>query len=171
MSVPAPVLIRDRQILIDDYLPLADDAPIPAAGRFIVSWERWQQQADALKAAPAPIGVQIPNTLDLENACHDLQERPLIVLSFPSFGDGRAYSQARLLRTRYGFQGELRASGAAVVRDQLHGMMRSGINSFSLRPDQDPQSCLRAFDDFDAAYQPASDGVPSVLERRRRAAI
>lgn len=162
------VLIRDRQILADDYQALADDAEVPATGQFVVSWERWQQQADALKAGSAVIGVQIPNTLDLESVSHDLEGRPLIVLSFPSFGDGRAYSQARLLRARYAFKGELRANGAAVVRDQIHSMMRSGINSFALRADQDPQSCLRAFDDFDTAYQPASDGVLSVLERRRR---
>lgn len=161
-------LIRDCQIVVDDYQPLPDDAALPASGHFIVPWERWQQSADALKASPAAIGVQIPNTLDLESVSHDLHERPLIVLSFPSFGDGRAYSQARLLRERYGFKGELRASGAAVVRDQLHSMMRSGINSFALRADQDPQTCMQAFADFDAAYQPASDGLLSVLERRRR---
>lgn len=161
-------LLRDRQIVADDFVTLADDAELPTNGRIVVSWERWQKEAEVLKASGLTVGVQIPNTLDLAVGAATLLDRPLIVLSFPSFGDGRAYSQARLLRDRYKFKGEVRASGAAVVRDQIHNMMRSGINSFALRADQDPAVCLQAFKDFDAAYQPAADGILSVLERRRR---
>lgn len=161
-------LIRDRQIIGDDYVAIADDGDLPASGKVVVSWERWHQDAEALKASGLVVGVQIPNTLDLADAAAALVDRPLIVLSFPSFPDGRAYSQARLLRDRYRYQGELRASGAAVVRDQMHNMMRSGINSFALREDQDPAICLKAFNEFDAAYQPASDRLVSVLEHRRR---
>lgn len=162
-------LIRDRQIVADDYVAVADDAELPAGGKVVVSWERWQKDAAALKAAGLTAGVQIPNVLDLDGgAGAQLADRPLVVLSFPSFADGRAYSQARVLRDRYGFKGELRASGAAVVRDQMHNMMRSGINSFALRADQNADVCLRAFNDFDAAYQPAADGLLPVLERRRR---
>ncbi|WP_240433631.1 DUF934 domain-containing protein [Solimonas sp. K1W22B-7] len=91
---------------------------------------------------------------------------PLINLEFPGFADGRAYSQARILRDRHGYRGEIRASGGAVVRDQLHGMARCGINSFELRADQDPQVCLAAFEDFGLAYQPAADGALTVLRRR-----
>ena len=162
-------LIRDRQIVADDAIQLADDAPLTSTGTVVLSWARWQAEAPALRASGLRIGVQIPNTLDLSLEIESLLDRPLIVLSFPAFGDGRAYSQARLLRDRYGYRGEIRASGAAVVRDQLHGMWRSGINSFALRADQDAALCLKAFDDFSEVYQPAADAQTPVFLQRRRA--
>ncbi|HEY0974258.1 MAG TPA: DUF934 domain-containing protein [Solimonas sp.] len=161
-------LIRDRVVVADDAVTLADDAPLPATGTIIVSWTRWQAEQAALRASDLRVGVQIPNTLDVEAVGAELQDRPLIVLSFPAFGDGRAYSQARLLRERHNYRGEIRASGAAVVRDQLAGMWRSGINAFALRADQDAQLCLGAFEDFSTAYQPALDDTLPVFLRRRR---
>ena len=56
----------------------------------------------------------------------------LVALEFPKFTDGRAYSQARLLRERYGYRGEIRAVGD-VLRDQLRFMARSGFDAFELR--------------------------------------
>lgn len=159
-------LIRDRQIVGHDYPLLADDAPLPASGKFIVSLARWRQDGEALRAPGLEVGVRIPNTLDVTDLWAEISDRPLINLEFPGFADGRAYSQARVLRDRHGYRGEIRASGGAVVRDQLHGMARCGINSFELRPDQDPQVCLAAFEDFDLAYQPAADGALTVLRRR-----
>ena len=70
--------------------------------------------------------------------------------------DGRAFSQARLLRERYGFKGEIRATGD-VLYDQLFYMQRCGINGFELRDDQDVPSSLKAFDEMTVTYQPASD--------------
>lgn len=159
-------LIRDRQIIDNDYLLLADDIPAPDTGKVIVSLARWQQEAGPLRRAGLTVGVRIPNTVDIPGVWTELADRPLINLEFPGFADGRAYSQARILRDRYGFKGEIRASGPAVVRDQIHGMHRCGINSFELRSDQDPQVCLSAFADFDLAYQPAADHALTVLRRR-----
>jgi uncharacterized protein (DUF934 family) len=58
-------------------------------------------------------------------------------LNFPAFTDGRNYSNARLLRDRYGFKGELRAIGD-VLRDQLFFMHRCGFDAFAMRADKDP---------------------------------
>lgn len=160
-------LIRDRAIAQDDYVTLADDAPLPASGQVIVSFARWQLEADALRSSGLTVGVRIPNTLDLTTGWDALRDRPLIALEFPAFGDGRAYSQARLLRDRYGYTGEIRATGKAVVRDQMHPMLRSGINAFALRDDQNPQICLDAFKDFTEAYQPAADHRRVVADLRR----
>lgn len=159
-------LIRDRQIVADDYQLLADEAPLPAAGKVIVSLARWQQEDAALRASGLSVGVRIPNTVEITTVWADLADRPLINLEFPGFADGRAYSQARLLHDRFGYQGEIRASGAAVVRDQMHSMLRCGINSFELRADQNPQVCMGALQDFSLAYQPAADGISTVLRRR-----
>lgn len=166
-------LIRDRQIVSDDRKWLEDEAALPAdSAPVIVSWTRWQALLDdAVDDGRHPeIGVHIPNTLDLAQGWQHLERRGLIALDFPAFGDGRAYSQARLLRDRYRFTGEIRAVGEAVVRDQLFGLARCGVNAFALRTDQDPEACLLAFETFSDAYQPACDGVEPIWKRRRQAA-
>ena len=160
-------LIRNRQIDTDDYRSLADDDALPASGGAIVSLARWQAEQAALEASGLRIGVRIPNTADVAALWPTLSARPLIALEFPAFGDGRAYSQARVLRDRYGYPHEIRATGAAVVRDQIHSMYRSGINSFVLRDDQDPAKCLAAFADFDLAYQPGADAQTPIVRRLR----
>lgn len=162
-------LICRRAVVVDDWAALDDDAPPPGAGRVIVSLARWQKDHAALRASGLEVGVRIPNTTDLALAWPQLADRPLLALEFPAFPDGRAYSQARLLRDRYRFAGEIRATGASVVRDQLQGMERCGIDSFALRADQDSAACLAAFADFTLAYQPAADGQRTVRDRRRSA--
>jgi len=75
-----------------------------------------------------------------------------IELSFPKFSDGRAYSQAFLLRRRLGFKGEIRATGDVLI-DQLVQMQRTGFDSAVLRADQDIAHAQRQFDRFQAFYQ------------------
>lgn len=75
-----------------------------------------------------------------------------IDLNFPKFTDGRAYSQAFLLRRRLGFKGEIRATGDVLI-DQLVQMQRSGFDVAVLRDDQDIAHAQRQFDRFSAFYQ------------------
>jgi uncharacterized protein (DUF934 family) len=75
-----------------------------------------------------------------------------IDLHFPKFSDGRAYSQAFLLRRRLGFKGELRATGDVLV-DQLQLMQRSGFDSAVLRADQSLESARRQLTYFTDFYQ------------------
>lgn len=164
-------LIRHGAIEHDEYIRLGDEDALPAQGCVVLSFKRWSEQQDALRGNPLSIGVQLPNTLDLASHWPALQDRPLLVLEFPLFSDGRAYSQARLLRERFAFKGEIRASGAAVVRDQLQSMNRSGFTSFELRDDQDPQICLQALDDFSMAYQPTAERTPLVRRLRQAGAL
>ena len=161
-------LIRSGGVVVnDDFAYLADDAAIPASGRIIVSFDRWLRERETLKdRTDLAIGVKIPNTTDVMQSWPSLAGRPLVALEFPTFADGRAYSQARLLRSRCKFEGELRATGNAVVRDQLFGMFRCGFDTFELRADQDVGSCLRAFADFSLAYQPAADTRTTVATMR-----
>jgi uncharacterized protein (DUF934 family) len=88
-----------------------------------------------------------------------------VEVNFPKFGDGRGYSIGRLLRERYGYKGELRAVGH-VVRDHLFFMESCGFDAFELRPGEDPQEALAAFEDFSESYQ-ASVKRPLPLFRRR----
>ena len=161
------VLIRNLKVEADDYTLLADDAALPAAGKLIVSYARWHAEREALLASGLAVGIKIPNTVDIATVLPEIAERPLIALDFPAFPDGRAYSQARLLAERFQFRGELRATGKAVVRDQIGFMVRCGFTSFELREGQDPVACLAAVHEFSVPYQQAADHAEPVFLRRR----
>jgi uncharacterized protein (DUF934 family) len=75
-----------------------------------------------------------------------------IELHFPHFTDGRAYSQAYLLRRRMGFKGDLRATGDVLI-DQLIQMERTGFSSAVLKEDVDPADAQRQLERFPAFYQ------------------
>lgn len=75
-----------------------------------------------------------------------------IEVNFPKFGDGRGFSIARLLRTRCGYSGELRAVGH-ITRDHLQSMARVGFDAFELREGEDADEALAALDTFSVAYQ------------------
>jgi len=106
-----------------------------------------------------PAGATAPeenlNVLALANDA-DVQEVVLegvdrIELDFPKFTDGRAFSQARLLRRR-GFRGDLRATGDVLV-DQLVQMYRTGFSSAVLKEGKDPADAERQFARYAAFYQ------------------
>ncbi len=156
-------IIKDRQIIEDVWQHLADDAE-RVEGPVIVSLVRWRQD-EALRTRAEAVGVRLPNTLDLATISADLPRWALVALEFPKFADGRAYSQARLLRERHGFRGEIRAVGD-VLRDQLFFMARSGFDAFELRADRSLEDALQAFTEFSDSYQPAVD-QPLPLYRRR----
>jgi uncharacterized protein (DUF934 family) len=160
-----PSVIKNRQIVEDDWQSVADDAEL-STGPIIVSLARWQQERTALLARGEPVGVRLPNTANVADLAADLPMLALVALEFPKFADGRAYSQARLLRERYGYPGEIRATGD-VLRDQLFFMTRSGFDAFELRADRSLEDALEAFNDFSESYQPAAD-QPLPLYRRGR---
>jgi len=81
-----------------------------------------------------------------------------IELQFPKFNDGRAYSQAFLLRRRLGFAGELRATGDVLI-DQLVQMQRTGFDVAVLREGLDPSAAQRQFDRFAGFYQGSAVGT------------
>jgi uncharacterized protein (DUF934 family) len=161
-------IVRDRAVDDDDYQALADDAPLPAGGSVIIGLKRWRAEREALADSALRIGVRLANTDDVGLVWADVRDRPLIALEWPKFADGRAFTQARLLRSRYRYAGELRAVGD-VARDQMFYMQRCGINAFVPRADQDLNGCLAALSELSDAYQPAADGVVPAWQRRRRA--
>ena len=113
--------------------------------------------------------VALANTDSLDGLKTHLGRLKLIVLNFPKFTDGRADSQARLLRDRLGYRGELRATGA-VFRDQLPFLLRCGFDSFeSDQPGFGP-ALVRARTLFSVVYQGAEDDRTSValLRLKRR---
>ncbi|WP_281784157.1 DUF934 domain-containing protein [Sinimarinibacterium flocculans] len=135
-------LIRNGRIDDDDVVLLGDDDALPASGRAVVTLARWLAERETLSALSPKVGILLPNTADLAESWPAIADRDLLCLSFPAFGDGRAYSQARLLRERYGFAGEIRATGAAVVVDQAAELLRCGFDAFSLRDDQKAEAFI-----------------------------
>ena len=79
--------------------------------------------------------------------------------------DGRAFSYARILRERYGFKGELRATGK-VIQDQLFFMHRCGFDSFELSDGEDIEKSIAALSSFSVAYQPAADDIAPAYKTR-----
>jgi uncharacterized protein (DUF934 family) len=150
-------IIKDRNIVEDHWLRLADEAALPAASDIIVSFKRWQQERAALLARKGGLGVIIGNGITLEEIKNDLAHFKLIAIEFPQFKDGRGYSYARMLRERYHYPHEIRATGN-VLRDQLLPMARCGINAFELEAGRSLEDALKSFDDFSVRYQPAADG-------------
>lgn len=158
-------VIKDGQQVADNWQLLAPDASIEQLpeGQIIVPLSLWQVHRQQL-VTPGDVGVWLEADQQIEELCDDLDALPLIALNFPSFTDGRHYSTARLLRERYGYQGEIRAIGD-IQRDQLFYLKRSGFNAFALREDQDPASAIKGLQDFSESYQSAVGELP--LFRRR----
>jgi len=102
--------------------------------------------------AGTPVGVRLANDQDVESLEADLPRLALVALHFPKWVDGRAYSQARLLRSRYRFGGEVRAVGD-VVADMAPLLQRTGFDAVVLRHDQSIDVAERALNFFPGHYQ------------------
>jgi uncharacterized protein (DUF934 family) len=158
-------LIKHKQLVSgDSYVLVADDAELPASGDVIVGLRRFLADEAALRARGGKVGVRIDPEDEVGEAARALSKADLVALSFPKFGDGRAYSKARLFRERFGYKGELRAVGE-VLADQLQYMTRCGIDAFALAEGKDVAAALRAIEDFTVTYQGATDD-PRPLYRR-----
>jgi len=134
-------LVADGKVVVNDWQTLSDSAEVPQHGKLIVSLDRWQSEVETLSKRTDPVGILLPNIATVHSLDPAILERPLLVLDFPGFADGRAYSQSQQLRLN-GYAGDLRATGKAVVLDQIRLMHRCGISSFELRPDQDASACV-----------------------------
>ena len=146
---------------------------IPVAGKVIVPLSIFiaRKQALLLRIANGEIGVWLDThevLADLVENQADLNALPIIAVHVERFADGRIFSLGTLLRTRYGFKNELRATGD-VLRDQLFFLKRSGFTSFLIRADRSAEDALASLSDFTAPYQGAVDEPRPVFTRYNRA--
>lgn len=158
-------LVKNGKIATDLYIHVADDADIPADGAVLIPAVRFLADPDALLKRNGPTGVIWPNNRDPEDLVPYLGKLAVIALVFPTFRDGRAYSQARLLRERYKFTGELRATGQ-VLRDQFVFMLRAGFDSFEVKKDADADAFAATAKRYTVFYQPTGDGRITALHQR-----
>ena len=161
-------IIKGNEVVQDTWQLLSKDATLEQVtntGDIIVPLALWLEHAHALKARDGRLGVWLDSDEEAERIADDLAHFQVIALNFPVFSDGRNYSNARLLRDRYQYQGELRSIGD-VLRDQRFFMHRCGFDAYALREDHDPHAALASLNDFSEVYQASTD-QPLPLFRRR----
>ena len=139
----------------DHWHPAAgEDGPIPHPNpqpNLLLTLEQWHAVRDDWPAG-LPTGVIVPNDTDIEEIEADLPRLGLVVLEFPKWVDGRAYSQAHMLRSRFAFAGEVRATGEVLV-DMMPLLQRTGFDAVVLRGDQKIDHAERALGFFPGHYQ------------------
>lgn len=160
-------IIKNGEVIDERWHLLPVDASLDGISNsddLIVPLGLWLESSHALKVRDGGLGVWLQSHEQIEEIVDDLKHFKVIALDFPNFNDGRHYSTARLLRERYGYQGEIRAIGD-VLRDQLFFLQRCGFDAFAVRPDRDPFDALKGLSDFSVTYQSGVDQPP--LFRRR----
>lgn len=162
------VLLKDGQTSNDTWQHLNDDDTLPS-GPIIVSVTRCHRDRASLAARNMPLGLQLDAGAEPAKLADDLHRFSVICLQFDSFTDGRPYSQACLLRERYGYRGELRARGD-ILRDQFDFMRRCGIDALEITKEADALAWQDAVAEIDIYYQPTGDTRPTIAMYRRGAA-
>lgn len=144
-------LIKDKQIIDDTWQSLADDAEL-VSGDVCVSLSRFQANKAQLLGHNGKLGLRISPADSVADFADDLDNIALIELDFPDFADGRLFSHAWLLRSRYEYQGEIRAAGN-YMPDQVFYLSRVGVNAFKPAKAEQLPVELGYLNDFTAIYQ------------------
>ncbi len=158
-------LVKNAKITTDLFVHVADGAELPGDGDILVPAQRFLGDPEALLKRTGKVGVIWPNNRAVDDLVPHLTRLAAVALVFPSFRDGRAYSQARLLRERHGYGGELRATGQ-VLRDQFVFMSRAGFDTFEVKKDADADAFAETMKRYSVFYQPTGDGRVTALHRR-----
>lgn len=163
-------LLKNGEIVADPWRSVDDAAPLEGQEPVIVSLERWQAERAALRARGAPVGVRLRSHQTPAAIADDVERFGVIVVEFPSFTDGRGFSHGRQLRERYGYRGELRASGH-LIRDQYLFLARCGFDALEVPDEAQAQAWHAALQEFSVVYQPATDGrIPAYRLRQMQSA-
>lgn len=157
-------LIKNGAYAEDVYARVADDAPLPD-GAVIVSLPRFQKEREALLARNTRIGIRLQASENPEMLGQDVNHFSLIALEFPKFRDGRAFSWARMLRTRLGFTGEIRAVGDFLY-DQVNYQRRVGFDAWEVPDHFTIEMFNRALTEMTNIYQPSTDGKKTIRQLR-----
>jgi uncharacterized protein (DUF934 family) len=153
-------IIQRRELRADDAQypgeePSQGTRPVVPLAEFLKTVAADQLTGDAILIGP---------TDEVRALAPHLSRLRLIVVDFPKLGDGRGYSQGRLLRQRFHYRGELRARGV-LKRDQLFFLARCGFDSFQLDDNENLEAALAGFNTFSVAYQ---DGNEQLVHVKRR---
>ena len=167
-------IIKNREIVADDWKTLtlaANETPETVRlpfGPVLVPLAVWRARKSDLIHREwehgHALGIWLGPRDDPADIAAELDDFSVVAVHFPLASDGRGYSIATLLRSRYGYRGELRAFGA-VGHDQIHYLQRVGFDSYVVDA---PERAVAGLDDFSESYQAAAN-QPLPLFRRRGA--
>ncbi|WP_168073475.1 DUF934 domain-containing protein [Caulobacter sp. SSI4214] len=150
----------------DGFAQIADEDAIPETGDVILSLARFETEGDALLSSNSRrVGVRVESHEEVEGLAYDLPRIAVVALAFPKYRDGRAYTSARLLRERFGYQGQIRAVGD-VLREQAGFMVRCGFDAFEPADGATPEAWTKAASRFRHVYQRGADARPTAFEER-----
>lgn len=149
-------LIKDGKIANDPWVRVSAEAPLPDDDALLVPYEIWSAQRDDLLARNGRLGILLAADQPPHLIADDLDRLDLVALEFPVFKDGRAYSYARLLRERFGYDKELRAVGQ-VLRDQFSFMHRCGFDAYEVADATSAKAWAETLREISQVYQPATD--------------
>jgi uncharacterized protein (DUF934 family) len=158
-------LIKNGRVIADRYVTVLDEAALPDGVPVIVPAVRFLADAAEILQRDAPVGVIWPNNRKVAELAPYLERLAVVALVFPNFKDGRAYSQARLLRERYGYHGELRATGQ-ILRDQFLFLVRAGFDAFEVAKSGEAEAFAAAIARYSVFYQSAGDERAPAMRRR-----
>lgn len=159
-------LLEKGQPVADPYVTVPDGEPLPPTGPVIVSLERWRAEKAELLARGDRLGVKLKSNQLAPELADDLPSLALVAVEMPKFRDGRAFSTARELRERYGFKGEVRATGH-IIPDQYLFLTRVGVDTVEVPADRVGPAWEHALTEISVAYQPARDDAQPLSLLRR----
>jgi uncharacterized protein (DUF934 family) len=149
-------VIKDKQLIDNTWTFVDDDSEFGNNGDITVSLNRWESHKQQLAHRAGRTGVRLNPGDHTEELAGTLTGVELIELNFPVFTDGRPFSHARLLRSRLGYQGEIRAVGH-YLPDQIFYLARVGVNAFQLKNKSQVPLALSCLGDFTVRYQASSN--------------
>lgn len=166
-----PIIVKplngEARIEPSEFTAIAQDQAVPSTGKVLVHLSVWQAQKSTLssRAQAGELGVWLDPDDNPELLADDTKTLKLIAFHFPVFKFGQAYSGAVLLRTRYGFTGDILAYGD-IWRDQLFYLARCGFTQFDIKEGKSIDDAIQGFKDFTRPYQTSADGVLPIFSRR-----
>jgi uncharacterized protein (DUF934 family) len=156
-------ILRQREIVADEWAHLGEE--VASGGALIVPLTELRGADPRWRDWRGPLGVRLTPADPVEELAAELPRLKLVAVEFPNASDGRGYSQGRLLRTRLGFRGELRALGGGVRQDQVYLLARCGFDSIELALGEDLHAARRALARYSVAYQPGAPEAPLARQR------
>jgi len=161
-------LIKDGHLVNDPFVFTADDDPALPDGRAVlVTVTRWHADRSKLIFHNGLVGIRLACDQSPDLIADDLKCLAVVTVEFKTFSDGRGFSAARALRERYGYTGEIRATGHT-IRDQYLFLHRCGVNAIEVSNPDDLLEWEKAMAEISLFYQTTVDGRMPVMSLRHR---
>lgn len=153
-------ILRQRELEADPWRYPGE----AGVGPRVLAWAELLAMSSEGLAKDPLLGVRLGPTDEVERLAPFVAQLSLIVVHFEQNGDGRGFTQGQMLRQRYHYAAQLRASGA-IGRDHLFLLARCGFDAFEFDPAEDPHAALRHLDQFSVAYQSAAGTLVQPRQR------